>query len=58
MTRVIHKKNTNFFINLRKLLFEIVKDPLESVLSLPKEMFPSISPKARFALMDIRDNLA
>lgn len=57
MTRVFHKKNTLFFINLRKNLFEIVREKLEFILNEPREKFPSITPKSRFALMDVRDNL-
>ena len=57
MTRVFHKKNTLFFINMRKVLFQIVREKLELILNEPREKFPSIAPKSRFALMDVRDNL-
>ena len=57
MSKVVHKKNTGFFINLRKQLYEVLRVRLEEILNSPKEDFPSLVPKSRFALMDIRDNL-
>lgn len=57
MSRVFHKKNTLFFQNLRKSLFEKISPDLELVLSTAKEDLPSLTPKSRFALMDVRDNL-
>jgi hypothetical protein len=57
MSRVLHKKNTNFFINLRKVIYAVVQEKLDWILESPRDAFQSISPKARFALMDIRDNL-
>lgn len=57
MTRVFKKKNTLFFINMRKVLYQIVREKLEEILNSSREMFPSIPPKSRFALMDVRDNL-
>lgn len=57
MTRVFYKKNTLFFINMRKTLYQIVQQKLEEILNEPREKFPSIQPKSRFALMDVRDNL-
>lgn len=57
MTRVFQKKNTLFFINLRKVLYQIVREKLDEVLNGARESFPSIPPKSRFALMDVRDNL-
>ena len=57
MSKVVHKKNTGFFINLRKQLYEVLRVRLEEILNSPKEDFPSLISKSRFALMDIRDNL-
>jgi hypothetical protein len=57
MSRVFHKKNTQFFQNLRKGLFEKISPDLELILNIPKEQLPSLTAKSRFALMDVRDNL-
>jgi len=57
MSKVVHKKNTGFFVNLRKQLYEVLRVRLEEILNSPKEDFPSLISKSRFALMDIRDNL-
>lgn len=57
MSRVFHKKNTMFFQNLRRGLFEKISPDLELIMSIPKEDLPSLTPKSRFALMDVRDNL-
>jgi hypothetical protein len=57
MSRVFHKKNTQFFQNLRKCLFEKICPDLELILNTPKDQLPSLTPKSRFALMDVRDNL-
>jgi len=57
MSKVVHKKNTGFFVNLRKQLYEVLRVRLEEILNSPKEDFPSLVSKSRFALMDIRDNL-
>ncbi len=57
MSRVFHKKHTIFFQNLRKALYEKISPDLEQIFNTPKEELPSLSPKSRFALMDVRDNL-
>jgi hypothetical protein len=57
MSKVVHKKNTSFFVHLRKGLYEVLRVRLEEILNSSKEAFPSLIPKSRFALMDIRDNL-
>lgn len=57
MTRVFRKKNGAFFIHMRKNLYEVVREKIEYILNEPREKFPSILPKSRFALMDVRDNL-
>jgi hypothetical protein len=57
MSRVFQRKNTMFFQNLRRVLFEKISPDLEMILAIPKEKLPSLTPKSRFALMDVRDNL-
>ena len=57
MSKVVHKKNTSFFMHLRKGLYEVLRVRLEEILDSSNETFPSLVPKSRFALMDIRDNL-
>ena len=57
MSKVVHKKNTSFFVHLRKGLYEVLRVRLEEILNSSKEAFPSLIPKSRFAMMDIRDNL-
>lgn len=57
MSRVIHKKHTMFFQSLRRCLYESIGDKLEALLNTPKDQLPSLSPKSRFALMDVRDTL-
>lgn len=57
MSRVFQKKNTLFFLNLRKNLLAKIQPILEDILQSPKENFPGISAKSRFALMDVKDNL-
>ncbi len=56
MTKVFQKKNGIFFMNLRKELYSCIRPDLEEILSKTKD-FQSITPKSRFALMDVRDNL-
>jgi len=56
MTRVFKKKSSQFFSDARASLLAISKDSIDTLLE-KKEMFPSLSPKARFILMDIKDNL-
>lgn len=57
MSRVFQRKNTLFFLNLRKHLLARIQPLLTEILSSSKDAFPGITPKARFALMDVRDNL-
>jgi hypothetical protein len=56
-SKVFHKKNTPFFITLRKNLMQKVEPSLTHIIQSPKEEYPGISAKARFALMDVCDNL-
>jgi len=56
MTRVLKKKSAPFFISARNSLLAISKNTIDTLLE-KKENFPSLSPKARFILMDVKDNL-
>ena len=57
MSKVLKKKSSLFFIAARKSLLSISKDTIDTLIA-KKEEYPSLSPKARFILMDVRDNLA
>ena len=57
MSRVFHKKNTLFFQNVRRCLYEKISPDVERILQMTKNDLPSVSPKSRFALMDVCDNL-
>ena len=57
MSRVLKKKSSPFFIAARKSLLGISKETIDTLIA-KKEEYPSLSPKARFILMDVRDNLA
>ena len=57
MSRVLKKKSSPFFTTAKNSLTVITKSSIERMLT-NKEQFPSLSPKARFILMDVRDNLA
>jgi hypothetical protein len=56
MSRVFKKKSSPFFIAARSSLLSLSKGTIDQILS-NKEGYPSISPKARFNLMDVKDNL-
>lgn len=56
MTKVFQKKNGIFFMNFRKELYSCIRPDLEDILANSKE-YSSITPKSKFALMDVRDNL-
>lgn len=56
MSRVFKKKLSPFFIAARSSLLALSKPTIDRILS-NKEAYPSISPKARFNLMDVKDNL-
>ena len=56
MSRVLKKKSSIFFIAARKSLLGISKETIDMLIA-KKEDYPSLSPKARFLLMDVRDNL-
>jgi hypothetical protein len=57
MSRVLNKKSSTFFISARKSLMGISKETIDMLIA-KKENYPSLSPKARFLLMDVRDNLS
>ena len=57
MSRVLKKKATPFFTSARAALLSISKPVIETMME-KRELYPSLSPKARFILMDVRDNLA
>jgi len=57
MSRVLKKKSSPFFIAARKSLLGISKETIDMLIA-KKEDYPSLSPKARFLLMDVRDNMA
>jgi hypothetical protein len=56
MSRVLKKKSSPFFVSARNALLTISKTSIDTLLA-KKETFPSFSPKAKFILMDIKDNL-
>ena len=57
MSRVLDKRNGIFFIKTRKMLYEMIQEDLEKILNSDKSAYSGITPKARFALMDIQDIL-
>jgi hypothetical protein len=56
MSRVLKKKMSPFFVAARNSLLTLSATSIDALLE-KKEQFPSLSPKARFILMDIKDNL-
>jgi hypothetical protein len=56
MSRVLKKKMSPFFVAARNSLLTLSATSIDTLLE-KKEQFPSLSPKARFILMDIKDNL-
>jgi hypothetical protein len=57
MSRVMKGKSTEFFCTVRTRLFLQNKDLLDNLINIRDGTYPSLSPKARFLLMDIRDIL-
>lgn len=57
MSRVLKKKASPFFTSARAALLSICKPVIDTLLE-KRDSYPSLSPKARFILMDVRDNLA
>jgi hypothetical protein len=56
MSKVLRKKPSTFFLGARAAVAQIAAGPIENMIG-KKEQFPSLSPKARFILMDVKDNL-
>jgi len=57
ISRVLKKKMTPFFVDARATLLRISAGTIAE-LQANKDSYPSLSPKARFILMDVRDNLS
>jgi hypothetical protein len=56
MSRVFKKRSSPFFVSARSSLLTLSKPTLDLIIE-KKDDYPSISPKARFILMDVKDNL-
>lgn len=57
MSRVLKKKSSRFFVEARGALAAQSQAAIEELLA-KKDTYPSLTPKSRFLLMDVRDNLA
>jgi hypothetical protein len=57
MSRVMKGKSSDFFCTVRNKLFLQNKEILDNLINIRDGTYPSLSPKARFLLMDIRDIL-
>ena len=57
MSRVFKKKRTPFIIAAKNSLMTLSKGYLDDIIG-NKDAYQSISPKARFNLMDVKDNLS
>lgn len=58
MSRVMKDKSSPFFCTTRSKLFTQNKEILDTLINVRDGTYPSLSPKARFLLMDIRDILS
>lgn len=58
MSRVLKDKPSPFFRSARDKLFNQNKEALDNLINIRDGTYPSLSPKARFLLMDIRDILS
>lgn len=58
MSRVMKDKPSEFFCSARSKLYMQNKDILDNLIHIRDSTYPSLSPKARFLLMDIRDILS
>jgi hypothetical protein len=56
MSRVFKKRSSPFLVSARSSLLALSKPTIETILA-NKDVYPSISPKVRFILMDVKDNL-
>jgi len=57
MSSVFKKKRTPFIVSAKQSLMALSKGTLNDILT-NKDAYPSVSPKARFILMDVKDNLS
>ena len=57
MSKVLKDKSSEFFCTARNKLFFQNKEILDNLVNIRDGTYPSLSPKARFLLMDIRDIL-
>jgi len=57
MSRVFKKKTSPFLMSARQTLLSLSAQTIEEIIS-KKSALPSISPKTRFILMDVKDNLS
>ena len=57
MSRVMKGKSSEFFCSARSKLFVQNKDTIDNLINIRDGTYPSLSPKGRFLLMDIRDIL-
>jgi hypothetical protein len=57
MSKVMKDKSSDFFCRTRTRLFLDNKDILDNLVNVRDGTYPSLTPKARFLLMDIRDIL-
>jgi hypothetical protein len=57
MSRVFKKKRSPFIVAAKQSLMGLSAPYLEEILG-KKEVYQSVSPKARFILMDVKDNLS
>jgi hypothetical protein len=57
MSRVMKGKSSDFFCTARNKLFNQNKELVDNLINIRDKTYPSLSPKARFLLMDIRDIL-
>lgn len=57
MSRVMKDKSSEFFCSARSKLFYQNKESIDNLINIRDGTYPSLSPKARFLLMDIRDIL-
>lgn len=58
MSRVLKEKQSEFFVTARNKLFAQNKAVIDNLINVRDSTYPSLSPKARFLLMDIRDILS
>jgi hypothetical protein len=57
MSKVMKDKSSDFFCKTRTRLFLDNKEILDNLINIRDGTYPSLSPKARFLLMDVRDIL-